>query len=131
MHEFTLSGIKCFSVDIDHGILYIVLSIKHCRTLFMLMIKKNTPYCSLFISIFQNLAVVEQSSDFSDDNDSEHCSDSDSDNSDADECLMGKVTENNLRISKRTKHKPDIVDLSNKLEHTSEVDICDLNGDNG
>lgn len=94
----------------------------------MLVIKKNTPYSSPFISIFQNIAVVEQSSDFSDDNDSEHCSDSDSD---TDECLMGKVTENNLRINKRTKHKADIVDLSNKLEHSSGVDICDLNGDNG
>lgn len=81
--------------------------------------------------IEMNIAVVEQSSDFSDDNDSEHCSDSDSDNSDTDECLMGKVTENNLRINKRTKHKADIVDLSNKLEHSSGVDICDLNGDNG
>lgn len=97
----------------------------------MLVIKKNTPYSSPFISIFQNIAVVEQSSDFSDDNDSEHCSDSDSDNSDTDECLIGKVTENNLRINKRTKHKADIVDLSNKLEHSSGVDICDLNGDNG
>lgn len=76
--------------------------------------------------------MVEQSSDFSEDNDSEHSSDSDSDNSDADECLMGKVTENNLRINKRTKHKPDIiVELSNKLEHSSKVEICDLNGDNG
>lgn len=81
--------------------------------------------------IEMNIAVVEQSSDFSKDNDSEHSSDSDSDNSDADECLMGKVTENNLRINKRTKHKPDIVELSNKLEHSSKVEICDLNGDNG
>lgn len=81
--------------------------------------------------IEMNIAVVEQRSDFSDDNDSEHCSDSDSDNSDTDECLIGKVTENNLRINKRTKHKADIVDLSNKLEHSSGVDICDLNGDNG
>ena len=55
---------------------------------------------------------MQQSSDISEDSDSEHCSDSDSDNSDSDQCLLGQVTENNLRIHKKSKYKPDIVDLS-------------------
>jgi hypothetical protein len=59
--------------------------------------------------------MVEQNSDASSDSDSEHGSDSDSNTSDSDGCLMGKVTENNLRLSKRTKQKPDIVEL----QHTA------------
>lgn len=57
--------------------------------------------------------MVEQ--EYSSDSDSEHGSDSDSDESDSDECLMGIVTEDNLRLNKRTKHKPDIVEL----QHTT------------
>lgn len=44
---------------------------------------------------------------------------------------MGKVIENNLRINKRIKYKLDIVEFFNKLEYSSIVEICDLNGDNG
>lgn len=65
------------------------------------------------------------------DNDLEYFSDLDFDNFDVDECLMGKVIENNLRINKRIKYKLDIVEFFNKLEYSSKVEICDLNGDNG
>ncbi|XP_061195352.1 uncharacterized protein LOC133203599 [Saccostrea echinata] len=84
--------------------------------------------------IEMNIAVVEQNGDISEDSDSEHCSDSDCDiNSDSDECLMGTVTENNLRVNKKVKHKPNIEELPNtasdrsgacyhQSEHKSVVD---------
>ncbi|XP_062585705.1 uncharacterized protein LOC134247347 [Saccostrea cucullata] len=86
--------------------------------------------------IEMNIAMVEQNGDISEDSDSEHCSDSDCDiDSDSDECLMGAVTENNLRINKKIKHKPDIEELPNTAsdksgtsEHQDEHTSCVDNG---